>query len=290
MKLRISNTRYGALLSLPGLILLLTLVMFPTGYLFYLSFMRYDNINPVTFQGLSNYEYIFNDRVFWLATKNTLIFCAGSTALTFFVGLILGHGLNRITRGAAIFRSLMILPWAVPLVISGFIWAWVFNPSFGVFSDALLKIGLISEPLNIFGDPGLAMAGVIVADAWTRIPFMTVLVLAGLQGISDELYDAAKVDGADILHRFRYISLPLNRRPMFLGLFITAMFSFRTVDVIFSMTPGGGVSKSTYLAGVYLFDHIYKYLDFGVAAAVGVVIFLMISVLGAGFLYFTLKE
>ncbi len=288
--MRLSDSKYGALLSLPGLILLLVLVLIPSGYLFGLSFLRYDNIRPIKFIGLKNYQYMFDDRVFWLSMKNTIIFSMGSTALTFFVGMALAHGLNAMGKGVAIFRSLTVLPWAVPLVISGFIWAWVFNPAFGVFSDILLKLHLIQEPINIFGNPRLAMVGVIVADAWTRIPFMAILILAGLQAISQELYEAAKVDGADVFDRFAYISVPLNRRPILLGLFTTIMFSFRTVDVIFSMTPGGGVAKSTYLGGVYLFDSIFKYLNFGVAAATGVVIFILTLLIGVGFIRMAFGE
>ena len=288
--MKMTNSRYGALLSVPGLILLLVLVLIPSGYLFALSFMRYDNLRPVTFNGLANYMFIFSDRVFWLSMQHTVVFSVGSTALTFLVGLMLAHSLNAIDKGAAFFRSLTVLPWAVPLVISGFIWAWVFNPAFGVISDLFLRLGLIHEPLNIFGDPNLAMFGVIVADAWTRIPFMAILILAGLQAIPQELYEAAKVDGADSIQRFAYISVPLNKRPMLLGLFTTIMFSFRTVDVIFSMTPGGGVAKSTYLGGVYLFDNIFKYLNFGVAAAVGVVIFIITMLLGIGFLKMAFEE
>ncbi len=288
--MKISDSRYGAILSIPGLILLLILVLIPSGYLLGLSFVRYDNIRPVMFNGLNNYRYILDDRVFWLSMKNTVVFSVGSTALTFFVGMTLAHGLNSIDRGIAFLRSLTVLPWAVPLVISGFIWAWVFNPAFGVFSDLLIKMGLLNEPLNIFGNPHIAMWGVIVADAWTRIPFMAILILAGLQAIPQELYEAAKVDGADIIQRFSYISVPLNRRPILLGLFTTIMFSFRTVDVIFSMTPGGGVAKSTYLGGVYLFDNIFKYLNFGVAAAIGVVIFILTMIIGIGFLRMAFGE
>jgi len=119
---------------------------------------------------------------------------------------------------------------------------------------------------------------------------MAILILAGLQAISQELYEAAKVDGADVFDRFVYISVPLNRRPIMLGLFTTIMFSFRTVDVIFSMTPGGGVAKSTYLGGIYLFDYIFKYLNFGVAAAAGVVIFILTLLVGVGFIRIAFGE
>ena len=148
------------------------------------------------------------------------------------------------------FRSLTMFPWAVPMVVSGFIWAQMFNPSYGVISDFLTRIGLLSEPLDIFGNADLAMVGVILADAWTRIPFMTIIILAGLESINPSLYESARVDGADSLQIFRYISLALNKKAIMTAVLITTIFSFRTIDTIFSMTFGGP-HKGTYTFGFY---------------------------------------
>jgi multiple sugar transport system permease protein len=166
----------------------------------------------------------------------------------------------------------------------------MFHPSFGPISDMLIKLRLREEALNIYKSPYMAMIGVIIADAWRRIPFLTIITLAGLQAIPIELYDAAKVDGADSLHIFRYISMPLVSRPMLIGVLITLMFSFRSIDVIYSMTPGGGYGKSTYVLGTYLFDYIYEFLNFGVAASAGVILILLTFGIGAFFIYYTLKK
>ena len=134
------------------------------------------------------------------------------------------------------------------------------------------------------------MAGVIIADAWRRIPFLTIITLAGLQAISPELYDAAKVDGADSFHIFGYVSMPLVSRPLLIGTLITLMFSFRSIDVIYSMTPGGGYAKSTYVLGAYLFDYMYEFLNFGVAASASVILIIFTLAIGSVFIYYTLKK
>ena len=164
--MRLSDSKYGFMLSSPGLVIILALIIFPIVTLFVTSFLRYTSFHPVSWGGLKNYTYILNDRLFWVALKQTGVYTVG------------GHGAHLHLRGgpgfgpvqceaggAAVFRSLAMFSWAVPLVISGFIWKWMFNPNVGVFSDILMKIGLISQPLPIFSDPSLAMLGCIIADA-----------------------------------------------------------------------------------------------------------------------------
>ena len=162
--MRLSDSKYGVLLSTPGLVIIIALIIFPIVTLFVTSFLRYTSFHPLSFTGLKNYIYIFNDRIFWMALRKTVVYTVGVTILTFAGGMALALALSKIKRGAAVFRSLAMFSWAVPLVISGFIWKWIFNPNVGVFSDLLMKIGLISAPLPIFSDSNLAMLGCIVAD------------------------------------------------------------------------------------------------------------------------------
>lgn len=278
------------LLSVPGLVILLLWVLIPFSYVFYISFLRYDNILPVIPTGLANYRDVLKDPSLPIILIRTFIFSFGSTGLTLLTSVILAVCLNRIVKGSAFFRSLVVMPWAVPLILSGFLWAWMFHPSFGPISDLLMKVKLISEPLNIYKKPSTAMAGVIIADAWRRIPFLTIITLAGFQSIPPNLYEAAKVDGADSFHTFRHVSLPLASRPMLIGTLITLMFSFRSIDVIYSMTPGGGYAKSTYVLGAYLFDYMYEFLNFGLAASASVILIILTFAIGAFFIYYTLKK
>lgn len=286
--MRISNSKYGFFLNIPGLLIVILWVIFPAFLLFYTSLLRYDNINPIVFKGLGNYKQLFNSRLFWLSLNKIAIFSVGSTALTFFGGLILALCLSGITRGGGILRSLMIVPWAVPAVISGIIWKWMFSPDFGVVSDLLMKVHLINQPLTIYGNQSLAMWGVIIADSWTRIPFMGIILLAALLSIPVNLHEAAKVDGAGAIGRFFSIDLPLIKGPLLVGLLITTIFSFRTIDIIIPLTAGGP-GRATYVFGYYIWDQITKTLNFGVGASAGVVLFFITSVITVVFVYFLRK-
>jgi len=286
----ISNSAYGAILSIPGLILMLAWVLIPFAYVIYLSFLRYDNMSPVVFSWFDNYMNVFTDPDFLAIVGRTIAFSVGSTGFTLIVSIVLALCLNRMIRGSSFFRSLVVMPWAVPLILSGFLWSWMFHPSFGPISDLLMKLGIRDEALNIYRSPASSMVGVIIADAWRRIPFLTIVSLAAFQGILQELYDASEVDGADSINTFFYITLPLAKRPILVGTLIMFMFSFRTIDVIYSMTPGGGVGKCTYVLGAYLFDHIYEVLDFGKAAAISVVLIFFTFLIGSAFIYNTLKK
>ena len=288
-RFRLSDSQFGALVSLPGLLLLLLWVGVPLVIVVVISFYRYDFIRPTKFYGFGNYIKLFHDRVFWLAVKNTFIFSLGSTFITFIFGFTSAWCLSRIDRGGTLFRTLMMLPWAVPLIVSGFIWGWMFNPTYGVINDILLKLGAIKAPLDFTADPSLAMFSVILADAWTRIPFLTILVLAGLERIPAELYEAARIDGADIFHELRHISIPMVKGPLLTGLLITSVFSFRSIDAIFSMTQGGP-AKATYVLGLYTVDNIYRFLNFGRAGAISVMLLLFCSLIASAYVYFLLKE
>lgn len=286
--MRLPNPRYGFFLNIPGLLIVLLWVIFPAFLLFYTSVLRYDNVNPVIFNGLENYRKVLDDRLFWIGMKQIAIFSVGTTAFTFFGGLIIALCLSAITRGGGILRSLMIVPWAVPAVVSGIIWKWMFSPDFGVVSDLLMKVGLISKPLSIYGDPGLAMWGVIIADSWTRIPFMGIILLAAFLSIPSILHEAAKVDGAGAFQRFIFVDLPLVKGPLLVGLLITTIFSFRTIDIIIPLTAGGP-GRSTYVLGYYVWDHITKTLNFGMGAASGVILFFITTAIAGIFVYYMRK-
>jgi multiple sugar transport system permease protein len=284
MRFRLTNPRYGFLLNVPGLLIVLLWVVFPAFLLFYASFLRYDNVHPVSFGGFANYTRLWNSRVFGISVERIIVFSLGSTAVTFLGGLILALSLSNTKKGGGLLRSLMIIPWAVPAVVSGLIWKWMFSPDFGVISDLLMKAGLIQQPLSIYSDPALAMWGVIIADSWTRIPFMGIILLAALLSIPEQVYEAARVDGAGTLGRFAYVTLPMIKGPMLVGLMITTIFSFRTIDIIIPLTAGGP-GRATYVLGYYIWDQITKSLNFGVGAAAAVVLFLLTSAITLIFVY-----
>jgi multiple sugar transport system permease protein len=282
--MKLSNSRYGFLLNVPGLLLVFLWVLLPAAIVLLASFFRYDNVRPVVFNGVENYRHMFRDRLFWVGMENIAVFCAGTTVLTSLGGMVLALILSAIVRGGGLFRSLMIIPWAVPAVVSGIIWKWMFSPDFGVISDLLMKAGLIQAPLSIYSNPSLAMVGVIIADSWTRIPFMGIILLAALLSIPGEIHEAARVDGAGAANRFFYVTLPLVKGPLLVGLLITTIFSFRTIDIIIPLTAGGP-GRATYVFGYYIWDQIVKSLNFGLAAAASVILFLITAAIALIFVY-----
>ena len=282
--MKLSNSRYGFLLNLPGLLLVFLWVLLPAAIVLLVSFFRYDNVRPVVFNGVENYRHMFRDRLFWIGMENIAVFCAGTTVLTSLGGMVLALILSAIVRGGGLFRSLMIIPWAVPAVVSGIIWKWMFSPDFGVISDLLMKAGFIQAPLSIYSNPSLAMVGVIIADSWTRIPFMGIILLAALLSIPGEIHEAARVDGAGAANRFFRVTLPLVKGPLLVGLLITTIFSFRTIDIIIPLTAGGP-GRATYVFGYYIWDQIVKSLNFGIAAAASVILFLITAAIALIFVY-----
>lgn len=273
----LSKRTFGIICSIPGFAILIGLLFYPTIYNVYTSFLRYNNISPIVFNGIKNYEWIFtsSSSYFLLSWWVSTVYSVGSAGLAFVLALILAHSLHKVKKGGSVFRTLSILPWATPLVISGLIWKWMLNKEIGIINHLLLSLKLINTNLGFLSAPNLAMLSGILTTAWYYVPFMTVLFLAGLESIPSDLYEAAQMDGADGLQRFWHVSLPLNRYQMLVGFLIVLMFTFRTPDAFFALT-GGGPAKSTYHAGLFLMDMIYSYLDFGRAGAISVVLCLTV--------------
>lgn len=287
--MRISNSQYGAIITLSGLLVVLLLVIFPSVLLFTISFIKYDFISIPSFTGFGNYKYIFQDRLFWLSLKKAAIYASGTTFLMGVTGLILAIFLSRITKGRTIFRTLMMFSWAVPLVISGYIWKWMFDANVGIINYILMSIGFISEPLSILSNTSLAMLACIVADAWVGTPFIALFALAGIESIPKELYEVATIDGADFLDSLWYITLPLIRRMVLIALLICSMFAFRTIDAIMALTAGGP-ARGTYVLGLYIVDQLWKRIDYGTSAAGSVIMFVLISIFVSVYIYWLFKE
>lgn len=285
----LSNSRYGALLSIPGMLVVLLLVIFPVILLFVTGFLQYTSTKPIIFNGFKNFAFIFNDRLFWIALQKTVIYTVGVTGIAFVAGMLLALALAQVTKGAALLRALSMFSWAVPLVISGFIWKWIFNPDVGVFSDIMIKLGIVEAPIEVFSNPTLSMIGCMVADAWVRIPYLTIFILAGLESVPRELYESAKIDGADAFVSYRWITLPLIRNMVLVGTLITTMFTFRTIDVIFSMTEGGP-ARATYVLGLYIVDQMWRRVNMGTAAAAGIIMFVLIAAFAGPYIFQVYKK
>lgn len=230
------------------------------------------------FVGLENYRELLGDERFWNALGNTAYFVAVSVSLELGLGLSLALLLHRRFRRRGAMRAMALVPWAVPGVVAARFWEWIFNADFGVLNY------LLGARVNWLGDPWWALHAAIVADVWKTAPFVFLLLLAGLQVIPEDLYRAARIDGATGWKLFRYVTLPLLQPVILLALLFRTLDAARIFDLIFVLT-GGGPANETETLVVYAYKLLYRTLQFGYGSAVAVATFLFVFVLSLAYLY-----
>jgi len=269
----------GWLLVLPALLLLLLVFAYPIGRAFWLSLFTKNlgtQLQPV-YSGLDNYLRMAFDGRFWQSLENTTLFTAVSVFLELLLGMGIALVLNQSFRGRGAVRTIAILPWALPTALIALAWAWIFNDQYGVWNDILQRLGLIDTGINWLGEPTLAMLAVIAADVWKTTPFISILLLAGLQSISSDLYEAHAIDGANPWQSFRRITLPLLMPQILIALLFRVAQAFGVFDLVAVMT-GGGPAGATEMVSLYVYATVMRYLDFGYGAALVVVTFLLLVV------------
>ena len=264
MRGRESGYRYVA----PALGLLGGVALFPLLYVIYLSFHRRLLIFDISkFVYLENYRFLLQDDRFWNALQNTAYFTAVSVSAQLLLGLGIALLLNRSFRAKDWVRALILVPWVIPTVVSARMWEWIYNPEFGIFNF------LLGAKINWLGTPGLALHAAIFADVWKTTPFVVVLLLAGLQIIPREIYQAARVDGAGSWVAFRRITLPLLMPVLLVALVFRMLDAWRVFDVIYVLT-GGGPANTTETLSLYAYKMLFQTLQFGYGSALSVVTFL----------------
>lgn len=267
----------GWLLLLPALLILALVFIYPIVRAFWLSWFTENlgtQLQPV-FSGLTNYQRMLGDGRFWQSILNTSIFTAVSVALELLLGLGIALVLNETFFGRGIVRTIAIIPWALPTAVMGLAWAWIFNDRYGVINDILQKLGLIDTGINWLGTPTLAMTALIIADVWKTTPFISIILLARLQSISQDLYEAHAIDGATPWQSFYQITLPLLMPQILIALLFRFAQSFGIFDLVQVMT-GGGPAGTTETVSIYIYSTVMRYLDFGYGAALVVVTFLLL--------------
>ncbi|MEM6614383.1 MAG: sugar ABC transporter permease [Cyanobacteria bacterium P01_C01_bin.72] len=267
----------GWIMLIPALLVLGLVFIYPIARAFWLSWFTENlgtQLQPV-FSGLSNYQRMIGDGRFWQSLWNTSVFTIASVFLELLLGLGVALVLNKSFFGRGIVRTTAIIPWALPTAVMGLAWAWIFNDQYGVVNDLLLRLGLIETGINWLGTPTLAMIALIVADVWKTTPFISIILLAGLQSISEDLYEAHRLDGASPWQSFRQITLPLLMPQILIALLFRFAQSFGVFDLVQVMT-GGGPAGSTETVSIYIYSTVMRYLDFGYGAALVVVTFLLL--------------
>ncbi|MEO7913474.1 MAG: sugar ABC transporter permease [Roseiflexaceae bacterium] len=267
----LSERTLGIVMLAPMLLVLVLVIGYPLVDSFWLSLHRVNLANPEQgqpFVGLSNYLYAFSQRDFWYSIQRTLYFTVLSVALELVLGITFAVLLNERFRGNLGARLAMIFPWALLTVSNGVLWAWILNPTYGVANALLVQLGVLSGPKSWLSDTFWTMNVIILADAWKTVPNMTLLLLAGLQPISADLYEAAEVDGATRWQKFIRITLPLLRPVILVAIALRTIGAFKVFDIIYVLTGNGGPANSTKVIAFYDYDQAFHYLFFGYGAAI----------------------
>lgn len=267
----------GWLLIIPAMLVLGLVFIYPIARAFWLSLFTENlgtNLEPV-FSGFANYTRMLGDGRFWQTLKNTSVFTVASVSIELVLGMAIALVLNQSFRGRGIVRTIAIIPWALPTAVMGLAWAWIFNDQYGVVNDILERLGLIDTGINWLGDPTLAMVALVIADVWKTTPFISIILLAGLQSIPEDIYEAHSIDGANAWQSFYQITLPLLMPQILIALLFRFAQSFGIFDLVQVMT-GGGPAGATETVSIYIYSTVMRYLDFGYGAALVVVTFLLL--------------
>lgn len=261
----------------PAVIIIVVVMLLPLILGVSYAFRDIRLLNPFSggFIGLAHFETLIGDVAFRGALLNTLWWTFGSLVFQFFLGLILALLLNRHFPGRRLVQGLVFLPWAVPTFLSGLNWAWLFNPVVGPLAHWMTALGLMETPINILSDPSLAMWGPIVANIWFGIPFFAITLLAALQSIPGELYEAAAIDGASTRQQFFSITLPFLGPTIAITLMLRTIWIANFADLIVVMTKGGP-ADSTQIVASYIFTQAFRRLDFGYASAIAAVLLVLL--------------
>lgn len=267
----ISDRTLGLLMLAPMTLVLVLLIGYPLVSSLILSLYRVNLANPeqgTPFVGLGNYLFAFKQPDFWYAVERTFYFTLVSVALELVLGVVFAILLNERFRGQLPSRLAMIAPWALLTVSNGVLWAWILNPTYGVANTILLGLGVLQAPKPWLSDTFWTMQVIILADVWKTVPNMTLLLLAGLQPIPDDLYEAADADGATRWQKLTHITLPLLRPVILVSVALRTIGAFRVFDIIYVLTGNGGPADSTKVISFYDYDQAFRYLFFGYGAAI----------------------
>lgn len=264
MRVKHSQGLAAALFLVPSLIPLAAFTLLPMATSAVLSLYRWDLLRPPKFVGLDNYQTLLADPLVGDAVRHTLLFIAGYLPLVYAAGLLVALGLNRPIRAAGLFRTVYFLPVVTSWVVVAFIWKWLLNPQDGIVDYLLGRLGIHGP--GWWADPNWALPAVILASAWKDVGFVAVILLAGLQAIPQELYDAASVDGAGALGRFRHVTIPLLSPATFFVLVISLINSFQVFDQVWVMT-GGGPAGATSVVVEQIVKNAFAYGRVGYASA-----------------------
>lgn len=278
------------LLTAPALIIVWSVVFVPVVQAILMSFQKYDLRYPkeIAYIGLANYQRVLTDSQFWSSCFKTLQWVVFGVGFQFVFGFMLAMLLNRKFVGRGIMRSVSLVPWVTPGVLIGLMWKWIYDGNYGVLNDILLKLGLIDQKITFLASTATALPSVIMTIVWQGIPFFGIMLLAGLQGIPGELYEAADIDGANPAQKLFRITIPSLKSTIFVTTLLRIIWVTNSVDVIANMT-GGGPAYATQTMSILIFNTANT-MNFGVASTMAIVMTLMLSVVAVPYLHSIFKN
>jgi ABC-type sugar transport system permease subunit len=278
---RISLKLY--LYILPALLLYLILMLYPLAQLFMLSFQEFSLGGSNQWVGLANYQNVLSDPVFWHAAQNTLVYGLVSILVPVILGLVIAAMLDVDIRGSTTVRSVIFTPQIVPIVVAGILFVWIFNNN-GILNSVLIEVGIVNSEINWLSSSVLALPIVLMMVIWKRTGYYMVIVLAGLQSIPDEVYDAAKVQGKSRWQTFRHITVPMARSALVIVVVLGIINAVKSFASVFVMTEGGP-GHATEILGTYFYKQTFAFFNYGEGAAIGFIQFAIVLVLTASFFY-----
>lgn len=290
---RLSNETVGYLYVLPAVIFILLFVLYPVIYNIVISLQKYDistfQSGVKEFIGFENYKSIFSDTLFIKSVSNTFVYTIICIIFQLGIGFLLALFFNKKFPGANITSGLTLIAWVMPMLVIGIIWKWLWASDSGVVNYFLQNLHLIDKPIQWLNEPRYAFAAVTITNIWVGIPFNMLLVLTGMTTISDDVYEAAKIDGAGRLQSLRYITIPLLKTTMVSAVTIGFIYTFKAYDLIVGMTQGGP-NHATEMISTLIYQENFTTFDFGKGSAMANVYFLIIFVVAIFYSQLVMRE
>lgn len=294
-----SRTRSAWLFLAPMLVTLFVVAAWPLGRTIWFSFTdaSLDLMSEARWVGFRNYlEYVdfgdgegqyyglLADARWWRSVWNTILFAVVSVSFETVFGLIIALVLHQQFRGRAFVRAAVLIPWAIPTIVSAKMWAWMLHDQFGIINDMFMSVGLISQPIAWTASPDTAMIAVLMVDIWKTTPFMALLILAGLQMVPGDIYEAAKLDGVPAWRVFRKVTLPLIMPAVLVAVVFRALDALRVFDIVYVLTPN---TDATRTMSVYARENLFDFDQFAYGSAASTLLFLVIALITITFIMAT---
>ncbi|HYO74359.1 MAG TPA: sugar ABC transporter permease [Archangium sp.] len=274
------RTRAAWLFLTPTLMAMGLVAGWPLARTFWFSFTdaNLTDMAASQFVGLDSFRTVVEDENWWTTVWTTFRFAGVSVVLETVLGMMIALALNAKFQGRALLRAAVLVPWAIPTVVSARMWGWMFSDSYGVINAILMSLGLLTEPLAWTAESSLSFVAVVAVDVWKTTPFMTLLILAALQMLPGEIYEAARIDGAGPIRTFFQVTLPMVKGPLLVAIIFRILDALRVFDVFFVLTGGG--TETMPMAG-YARQRMFEYQEIGVGSAGASLLFALIAMFTA---------